>query len=109
MRPHGLRARVVLAAAVAIVAAVVLLALAVPALLSRQLERSLDTSLRARAADVARLAASSPDLVTERGALEGGGLLVQVVDRYVAYLRRKLGDPQLIHTVRGVGFRLDAP
>ena len=31
------------------------------------------------------------------------------VDRYVAYLRRKLGDPPLIHTVRGVGFRLDAP
>jgi two-component system response regulator MprA len=29
-----------------------------------------------------------------------------VVDRYVAYLRRKLGDPPLIHTVRGVGFRL---
>ena len=81
MRPHGLRARVILAAAIAIVAAVVLLALAVPALLSRQLEGSLDESLRARAADVARLAASSPDLVTERGALEGGGLLVQVVDR----------------------------
>jgi signal transduction histidine kinase len=81
VRPHGLRARVILAAAVAIVAAVVLLALAVPALLSRQLDGSLDESLRARAADVARLAASSPDLVTERGALEGGGLLVQVVDR----------------------------
>jgi len=30
-----------------------------------------------------------------------------VVDRYVAYLRRKLGEPALIHTVRGVGFRLD--
>jgi two-component system response regulator MprA len=30
-----------------------------------------------------------------------------VVDRYVAYLRRKLGEPPLIHTVRGVGFRLD--
>jgi two-component system, OmpR family, response regulator MprA len=30
-----------------------------------------------------------------------------VVDRYVAYLRRKLGDPPLIHTVRGVGFRLE--
>jgi two-component system response regulator MprA len=30
-----------------------------------------------------------------------------VVDRYVAYLRRKLGDPPLIHTVRGVGFRFD--
>jgi two-component system response regulator MprA len=30
-----------------------------------------------------------------------------VVDRYVAYLRRKLGPPPLIHTVRGLGFRLD--
>jgi two-component system response regulator MprA len=29
-----------------------------------------------------------------------------VVDRYVAYLRRKLGDPPLIETVRGVGFRV---
>ena len=29
-----------------------------------------------------------------------------VVDRYVARLRRKLGDPPLIHTVRGVGFML---
>jgi two-component system response regulator MprA len=31
-----------------------------------------------------------------------------VVDRYVAYLRRKLGEPALIRTVRGVGFRLQA-
>lgn len=29
-----------------------------------------------------------------------------VVDRYVSYLRRKLGPPALIETVRGVGFRL---
>jgi len=29
-----------------------------------------------------------------------------VVDRYIAYLRRKLGAPPLIETVRGVGFRL---
>ena len=29
------------------------------------------------------------------------------VDRYIAYLRRKLGEPPLIHTVRGVGFKLD--
>jgi two-component system response regulator MprA len=29
-----------------------------------------------------------------------------VVDRYVARLRRKLGEPSLIHTVRGVGFML---
>jgi len=31
------------------------------------------------------------------------------VDRYVAYLRRKLGDPPIIETVRGIGFRLRAP
>ena len=30
------------------------------------------------------------------------------VDRYVAYLRRKLGEPPLIQTVRGVGFALEA-
>jgi two-component system, OmpR family, response regulator MprA len=29
-----------------------------------------------------------------------------VVDRYVARLRNKLGDPPLIHTVRGIGFML---
>jgi two-component system, OmpR family, response regulator MprA len=31
-----------------------------------------------------------------------------VVDRYVAKLRRKLGQPALIHTVRGIGFKLEA-
>ncbi len=35
-----------------------------------------------------------------------GEATANAVDRYVAYLRRKLGDPPLIHTVRGVGFRL---
>jgi len=29
-----------------------------------------------------------------------------VVDRYVAYLRQKLGEPAVIETVRGVGFRI---
>jgi len=29
-----------------------------------------------------------------------------VVDRYVGRLRQKLGEPPLIHTVRGVGFML---
>jgi DNA-binding response OmpR family regulator len=29
-----------------------------------------------------------------------------VVDTYVGYLRRKLGAPAVIHTVRGVGFTL---
>jgi two-component system, OmpR family, response regulator MprA len=36
-----------------------------------------------------------------------GEASLNVVDRYVAYLRRKLGEPPLIHTVRGVGFKLD--
>jgi two-component system, OmpR family, response regulator MprA len=33
-------------------------------------------------------------------------VLPNVVDRYVAYLRRKLGDPPVIETVRGSGFRI---
>jgi two-component system, OmpR family, response regulator MprA len=50
-------------------------------------------------------------VVTRELALEqvwgDGDAGANVVDRYVAYLRRKLGDPPLIHTVRGVGFRLE--
>jgi two-component system response regulator MprA len=34
------------------------------------------------------------------------GAMPNVVDRYVTRLRRKLGEPALIHTVRGVGFML---
>ena len=37
---------------------------------------------------------------------EGRVPTANTVDRYVAYLRQKLGDPPLIHTVRGVGFQL---
>ena len=37
---------------------------------------------------------------------EGEPVGTNVVDRYVGYLRRKLGRPQLIHTVRGIGFTL---
>ncbi len=37
---------------------------------------------------------------------EGRRPTANTVDRYVAYLRVKLGDPPLIHTVRGVGFQL---
>ncbi|MGZ4359910.1 MAG: response regulator transcription factor [Gaiellaceae bacterium] len=50
-------------------------------------------------------------LVSRELALERvwGGLAAaspNVVDRYVSYLRRKLGEPPLIETVRGVGFVL---
>lgn len=37
-----------------------------------------------------------------------GGAEANVVDRYVTRLRRKLGDPPLIRTVRGAGFALRA-
>lgn len=37
-----------------------------------------------------------------------GGAEPNVVDRYITRLRRKLGEPQLIHTVRGAGFTLRA-
>jgi two-component system, OmpR family, sensor kinase len=81
----SLRKRVVLSAAIPIVLAVVALALAVPALLRAQLSDALDDSLRSRAVEVARLAASTPGLLTGAGALEGrlggGALYVQVVDR----------------------------
>ncbi|MDX6562149.1 MAG: two-component system, OmpR family, response regulator MprA [Gaiellales bacterium] len=36
-----------------------------------------------------------------------GGVTANAVDRYIAYLRRKLGDPPVIRTVRGIGFVLD--
>jgi two-component system response regulator MprA len=38
----------------------------------------------------------------------GGAAEPNVVDRYVTRLRRKLGEPELIRTVRGVGFVLRA-
>ncbi len=50
-------------------------------------------------------------VLTREHALEeiwGGAAVPNVVDRYVGRLRAKLGDPPLIHTVRGVGFMLRA-
>ncbi len=50
-------------------------------------------------------------MVTRRLAIEeiwAGAAESNVVDRYVTRLRRKLGEPQLIRTVRGAGFTLRA-
>jgi two-component system response regulator MprA len=38
----------------------------------------------------------------------GGAAEPNVVDRYVTRLRRKLGEPPVIHTIRGTGFALRA-
>jgi two-component system OmpR family sensor kinase len=95
VRPAGLTLRVAAAAVAAIVIAVVLLGVAVTARLGDQLEGSLDGALRERAVEVARLAASTPDLLTEPGTLEGrlGGseLLVQVIDSRGRIVARSSG------------------
>lgn len=72
-----------------------------------------DIPLRPREADLLELLLRNPRQVVSREmALErvwGGeaAATTNVVDRYISYLRRKLGEPQLIHTARGRGFRLD--
>jgi two-component system response regulator MprA len=72
-----------------------------------------DLELTRREAELlALLLRNSRGVVTRELALEEvwggeGEVTMNAVDRYVAYVRRKLGDPPLIHTVRGIGFRLD--
>ena len=69
--------------------------------------------LSGREADLLELLLRNPRRVISRvQALEdvwgdAGAASLNVVDRYVSYLRRKLGDPPLIRTVRGVGFALE--
>jgi two-component system, OmpR family, response regulator MprA len=72
-----------------------------------------DLGLSTREADLLELLLRNPRRVISRTqALEEvwgspAAASFNVVDRYVSYLRKKLGEPQLIHTVRGVGFVLD--
>lgn len=68
--------------------------------------------LSGREADLLELFIRNPRHVISRElALErvwggAGSASLNVVDRYVSYLRRKLGKPPLIETVRGAGFML---
>jgi two-component system, OmpR family, response regulator MprA len=68
--------------------------------------------LTVREAELLELLLRSPRTVlTRQFAVEriwGGAAVENVVDRYVARLRRKLDDPLLIRTVWGVGFILEA-
>ena len=72
-----------------------------------------EVALRSREADLLELFLRNPrQLVSRTQALEEvwgdvTAASLNAVDRYVSYLRRSLGKPSLIHTVRGVGFRLD--
>ena len=66
--------------------------------------------LTAREAQLLELLLRDPRAVVSRAAaieaIWGGAATENIVDRYVARVRRKLGDPEAIRTVRGVGFIL---
>src|SRR5438034_571168 len=72
-----------------------------------------DLGLSGREADLLELLLRNQRrVVTRELALErvwgsANAASLNAVDRYVSYLRRKLGEPQLIRTVRGVGFVLE--
>jgi DNA-binding response OmpR family regulator len=68
--------------------------------------------LTAREAELLEMLMRNPRTVVSRQAaverIWGGAAVENVVDRYVARLRSKLDDPQLIRTVWGVGFILES-
>ncbi len=70
-----------------------------------------DLVLTGREADLLELLLLHPRAVVTReqavAEVWGGAAVASVVDQYVGYLRRKLGPPPLLRTVRGVGFMLD--
>ncbi len=79
---------------------------------SRTVERDgLPIALTDRETALLELLLRRPGVVVSRDqAIEeiwGAAAVENVVDRYVANLRRKLGEPALIRTVRGVGFVID--
>ena len=94
MTPRTLRGRLTAAAALAVVLAVAVLAVCAQLLVAHQLHASLDSNLRRRAVDVARLSVSAPALLTAPGALEspvaGRQLSVEVLDRHGRFLARSL-------------------
>lgn len=71
-----------------------------------------EIELSARESQVLALLLRDPRTVVSRDAaierIWNGAAVDNIVDRYVGRLRRKLGDPPMIRTVRGVGFILDA-
>jgi DNA-binding response OmpR family regulator len=77
--------------------------------------RGVPLVLTAKEFAVLQLLASHPGDVVSRSALLDGCWdaaaepMSNVVDVLVAQLRRKLGAPSLIHTVRGAGYRLASP
>ncbi len=91
---RSLTGRAILAAAVAILVALVVVGIGVDVLVARHLDGSLDSSLRDRATEVARLSATAPALLTVPGSLDapvgGEQSTVQVVDRRGRIVARSL-------------------
>src|ERR1700680_1475088 len=91
---RSLRARLILAASGAIVAAVAAFALATVLLVGNELWSTLDGALRQRAEDVAQLAVSAPAVLTAPGTLEnpvsGRQIVVEVLDAHSRILARSL-------------------
>jgi len=94
VRLRSLRARLVLAAAGSIVAALAIFGVAASLITHRELNGSLDRALRQRAGDVARLAVSAPAVLTTPGALEapagGRQVTVEVLDSRGRILARSV-------------------
>ena len=74
-------------------------------------ESGAPVELTGREAELLEMLMREPRVVVSRAAaverIWGGAAVENVVDRYVARLRRKLDDPELIRTVWGVGFILE--
>ena len=86
------------------------LVLDVPARTAQRAGRAIELTARETAL-LELLLRSARTVVTRERAIEeiwDEAAVPNVVDRYVTSLRRKLGDPSLIHTVRGTGFILRA-
>ena len=91
---RSLGARLTVAAAASILAAIVLFAVVTVLLVDHELRSSLDSALRQRAQEVAQLAVSTPGVLTDAGALEspvsGRQVLVEVVDARGRIVARSL-------------------
>jgi two-component system, OmpR family, sensor kinase len=90
----SLRVRSIAAAAAATLIAVIVLGLAVDVLVARHLHHAQDNTLRARAVEVAQLAASAPALLTTPGSLDSpvgaAQAVVEIVDRHGRIAARSL-------------------
>ncbi|MDX6510533.1 MAG: two-component system, OmpR family, sensor kinase, partial [Gaiellaceae bacterium] len=94
MSARSIQVRSVVAAGTAILLALIVVGVGVDVLVARHLHRSLDSSLRQRAVEIAQLEVSAPALITRPGALDsplaGAQLVTEVVDRRGRIVARSL-------------------